>query len=167
MRIWIGLLAVPLLLGLAGPAEAEAEGYRARRVREFWRSERMVERLDLTPDQVERLEAAGADFAERERKIAEQVTAHRQETRAALAADEFSAETVEGLGEALAELSAERTRLMTARQIAIRRILTAEQYNQIQAGWRQRGERIQRRPRGGPRGEAIRKGWLIEPEPAE
>ena len=167
MRIWIGLLATPLLLGLAGPAEAETGGYRARRFREFWRNERMAERLGLTPDQVERLEAEVADFAEREREITGEVRANREESRAALAAEDFSAEEVERLGEAMAGLAAERARLMTGRQIAVRRILTAEQYSELQDGRRRMGERIQRRPRGGPRGEAFRKGRRIEPEEAE
>ncbi len=167
MRIWIGLLAVPLLLGLAGTAEAETEGYRARRFREFWRSEAMVERLDLTPDQVERLEAAGEDFAGREREIAEQVRTNRQETRTALEAEEFSVEAVEALGEEMAGLAAARARLMTERQIAIRRILTADQYNRLQTGRERMEERIRTRSRGGPRGEAFRKGRRIEPEAAE
>ncbi len=167
MRIWIGLLAAPLLVGLAGAAEAETEGYRGRRAREFRRSERMAERLELTPDQVERLETVDAEFAGREREIAEQVRANREESRAALAAEEFSAEEVERLGEAMAGLAAERARLMTERQIAIRRILTADQYNELQAGRGRMEERIRRRPRGGPRGEALRKGRRIEPEPAE
>ncbi len=167
MRIWIGLLAAPLLIGLAGTAEAETGGYRGRRAREFWRSEGMVEKLELTPDQVEQLEAAEAEFAGREREIAEQVKANREESRAALAAEEFSAEKVEDLGEAMAGLAAERTRLMTARQIAIRRILTAEQYSELQDGRRRMGERIHRGKRGGPRGEAVRKGRLLEPEAAE
>lgn len=167
MRIWIGLLAVPLLLGLAGPAAAEDGGYRGRGARAFWRNERVVEKLDLTPDQVEQLESAEAEFAGREREIAEQVKANREESRAALAEEEFSAEKVEELGEAMAELAAGRARLMTARQIAVRRILTAEQYGELQDGRRRMGERIQRGRRGGPRGEGIRKGRLIEPEATE
>ncbi len=167
MRIWIGLLAAPLVMGLAHTAGAREGSPRGREGRDFWRNERVVEKLALTPEQVEKLEATGADFQSQNRELSERRQAGREELQAAMSAEEFSAEEAERLGEVLAGLAAERSRLNTARMIAIRQILTAEQWTELQTGRRRMGERMQRKLRGGPGGEAVKKGWLVEPEAVE
>ena len=145
MRIWIGLLAAPLVLGMAQTAGAKEGGRPGRRGGEFWRNEQVVEKLDLTPEQVERLEAAAADFQDREQELAERWRTSREAMREAMGAEDFSLEEANRLGDALAGLAAERSRLKTAQEIAIRQILTAEQWNELQTGRRRMSERMGRR----------------------
>ncbi len=174
MRILIGLLAVPLLLGLSGPAGAEEEARPARRQRAFWRSERTVERLGLTPDQVERLEAVETELAERQRELTESWREARGAIREELAKAEFSPERARELGKKIAELAGERSELNTERQIETRRVLTADQWAELQAvrermeeRMEERREGMRQRMRGGPRGEAAKRGWLIDPDALE
>jgi len=167
MRILIGLLAAPLVLGLAQPAGAEESLHPGRGGRNFWRNDRVVEKLALTPEQVERLEADAADFQDRERELAERWRASREAMREAMGAEDFSPEEVERLGDALAGLSAERSRLRTARVIAVRQVLAAEQWSELESGRRLMEERLRRRMRGGPRGEGGKRGWPVEAEAAE
>ncbi|MDP8235574.1 MAG: periplasmic heavy metal sensor [Candidatus Erginobacter occultus] len=167
MRIWIGLLAAPLVMGLAHTAGAREGSPRGREGRDFWRSERVVEKLALTPEQVEKLETTGADFQAQNRELSARWQAGREELQAAMSAEEFSTGEVDRLGEVLAGLAAERSRLNTARMIAIRQILTAEQWDELQTGRQRMGERMKRKMRGGPRGEAARRGWPVEPEAVE
>jgi len=163
MRILIGLLAAPLVLGLAQNAEAKEGGRPGRRGEEFWRNERVVEKLDLTPEQVERLEADAADFQDREQELAERWKASREEMQEAMRAEDFSLEEANRLGDALAGLASERSRLKTARVIAVRQVLTAEQWSEMETGRLRMAERMRRRPRGG----AHKRGSAADPEAAE
>jgi Spy/CpxP family protein refolding chaperone len=167
MRIWIGLLAAPLVMGLAHTAGARESSPRGRGGRDFWRNEQVVEKLALTPEQVEKLETTGADFQSQNRELSERWQESRQEMREAMGAEELSTEEVDRLGEVLAGLAAERSRVKTSQVLAIRQILTAEQWDELQTGRRRRGEMMMRRMRGGPRGEAGRRDWPAEPEAME
>ncbi len=167
MRILIGLMAAPLLLGLARPAAAVEEERMGRRGKEFWKNEQVVEKLDLSPVQVARLETAAENFQGRERELAERWRTSREAMREAMGAEDFSLEEVERLGDALAGLSAERSRLKTARIIAVRQVLTAEQWAELETGRQRLGERMRRRMRGGHRGESASFGRPAEPEAAE
>lgn len=168
MRVWIGLLAAPLLLGLAQTAGAKEETHPGKRGgHNFWHSEQMVETLALTPEQIEQLEADSATFAARGKAIAKRTKASRQEMREALAAEEFSAEKVTQLGKDIADLAAERATLNTERKIAVRRVLSAEQWSKLESSRKQMGEKMKKKMRGGPRGEAVKQGWMGEPEATE
>ncbi len=167
MRILIGLLAAPLVLGLAQTAGAREGGRPGRRGGEFWRNEQVVEKLDLSPDQVSRLEETGTGFAARERELAERWKASREEMQKAMGEEDFSLEEVSRLGDALAGLAAERSRLKTARVIAVRQILNAEQWSELETGRRRMAERMGRRMRGGNRGGMPKRGGPAEPEDME
>jgi Spy/CpxP family protein refolding chaperone len=132
MRLLIGLLAAPLLLGLAETAGAQEGARPARRGRTFWRSEQTVENLALTPEQIEQLEADEAAFAVRDREISDQWAESRRELQETLAEDRFSPEKANRLRDALAQLAAERSTLNTERQVATRRVLTADQWAELQ-----------------------------------
>lgn len=181
MRIWIGLLAAALLLGPALAATAQEEAAEVpetirpgRRGRTFWRNPQTVELLALTPEQCGELETGEAEFAARNRELAEEVSGVRVEMEETLAGDRFSPEKANRLRDELAKLAGERAALAADRQIAVRRVLTADQWAQLKAEqeaqaarrqeMRQRMEqRMPRGPRAGRRGEAA----VAEPEAAE
>jgi Spy/CpxP family protein refolding chaperone len=143
MRILIGLLAAPLLLGLTQTAGGQEETRPARRSRAFWSNEQTVELLALAPEQIEQLEADGAAFAVRDQEISEQWAESRRELQETLAEDRFSPEKANRLRDEIAKLAAERSTLTSERQIAIRRVLTADQWAELRAGQELRAERRQ------------------------
>lgn len=197
MRVWIGLLAILVCLGLTQAAPAQEAGEAAtapeeatapeaaesspaarpaRRGRTFWRNPNTVELLALTPEQCGELEAGEAEFAARNRELAEQVSEIQEELEGTLAEDRFSPEKANRLRDELAKLAAERAALAADRQIAVRRVLTADQWAELRAEQEARAERRQmmrqrmeqgmrRGPRAGRRGGAADAG--TEPEAAE
>lgn len=156
MRIWIGLLAAPLMLGLPLTAGAQEGSPPIRKGRDFWRNEGAMEKLSLSLEQIGQLEETGTDFSAQERKLFERYQTTRQELQAALSAEEVSVEEVERLGNELADLAAERSQLKTARTLARRRILTAEQWAELETGRRQRAAGMRKRMRSDHRGEVHR-----------
>lgn len=164
MRIWIGLLVAPLMLGLTLTAGAQEGARPGRGGSNFWRNERVMEKLALSPEQIGQLEETGTDFSARERELLERYKATRLELQAAFSAEELSVEEVERLGDELAGLAAERSRLKTDQTLARRQILTAEQWAELETGRSQRAEGMRKRMRSGPRGEIRKPGRWVEPE---
>ena len=152
MRVWIGLLALPLLLGLSRPAGAEDRGRQGRRGRRsFWRNQEMVEKLALTPEQIEQLEAFDDTFQVRQRELRDQTRKSREEMQDLLAAEEFPEAKAAAQAKIIADGAGARASLQTDRLIAIRGILTAEQWAELQACRERMGERWRRRAKQGGR----------------
>ncbi len=148
MRVWIALLALPLLLGLSRPAEAEDGGRQGRwGKRNFWRSEEMVEKLALTPEQIEKLEALDDSFDAQRLELRDQARKSREEMKDLLASAEFSQEKAAGLAQIISGQAAERATLDTERLIAIRGTLTAEQWTELESCRERIGERMGERMR--------------------
>lgn len=151
------LIGVPVLIGLVSPAIAQpgggqrgGGGFRGgQHGFAFWRMEKVIEDLSLTPDQIQQFEDIEYKFRMEGIDPEARLKKARLELDHLLSQDAFSTEKVEQLTEEITAASGERVRLGVKKQIAIRKALTPEQWTQLE----RKRERMLRRMRGGRRGQ--------------
>lgn len=107
--------------------------------------ERMLFDLDLTSAQMEQVETLHEEFQTASKTYQDQVRKAEESIRAAIQADTFDEEAVRTLATSLASASSELRVLQAKRDAAIWKLLTTEQKAEL-------SERMQRGPKGGPRG---------------
>lgn len=135
---WL-LLGVPLLIGVASysiaqPCGGQRGGGRMGGGREgftFWRVEKIVEKLSITSEQVEQLEDIEYKFQTDGIDPEARLKKSRLELDHLLSEDSYSDQQIAGLIEEITAGSSERLKLGLNKQIAIRKIITPEQWSQL------------------------------------
>lgn len=151
------LIGVPVLIGLVSPAIAQPGGGQrgggggrgGQHGFAFWKMEKVIEKLSLTPDQIQQLEDIEYNFRMEGIDPEARLKKARLELDHLLSQDTFSTEKVELLTEEITAASGERIKIGVKKQIAIRKVLTPEQWTRLE---RER-ERVLRRMRGGRKGQ--------------
>ncbi len=120
----------------------------------FWRSEKVIEELSLTPDQIQQLEEIEYSNRMESMDPEARLKKARLELDHLLSQKTLSSEKIASLTEEITSVSAERVKIGLKKKIEIRKVLTPEQWTQIK---RERERRI-KRMRSGWRGGPQRKG---------
>jgi len=136
---WL-LLGVPLLIGaasysIAQPGGGQRGGGQSMEGRQnfaFWKVEKIVEKLSITPDQVRQLEDIHYTFQTDSVDPEARLKKSRLELDHLLSQATYSDENIGGLVDEISASSSERIKLGLNKQIAIRKILTTDQWSQLQ-----------------------------------
>lgn len=134
------LIGVPVLIGLVSPAIAQPGGSRrgggmrggGHHGFTFWRVEKIVEKLAITPDQIRQLEDIEYKFQMESIDLEARRNKARLEMDHLLSQDTYSDRKITGLVDEIAAGSSEKIKLGLNKQIAIRGILTPEQWSQLE-----------------------------------
>ena len=135
---WL-LLGVPLLMGVASYSIAQPGGGQhgegrmgsERQGFAFWKMEKIVEKLAITPDQVQQLEDIDYKFQMDGVASDGQLKKARLELDHLLSQDTYSDQDVGRLVDEITAGSTERIKLGLNKQIAVRKVLTPEQWSQL------------------------------------
>ncbi|MEA1928781.1 MAG: Spy/CpxP family protein refolding chaperone, partial [Candidatus Auribacterota bacterium] len=111
----------------------------------FWKTEEIVEELSLTPDQIQGLDEIEYTYQEKSIDPETRMKKARLELDHLLSQETFSEEEIGRLVDEITAGSTERIKLGLNKQIAIRGVLTSEQWSRI----RQMRENRSRRMRMG------------------
>ena len=161
---WL-LLGVPLLIGAASYSIAQPGGGQrgggqsmgGRQNFAFWKVEKIVEKLSITPDQVRQLEDIHYTFQTDSVDPEARLKKSRLELDHLLSQATYSDENIGGLVDEISASSSERIKLGLNKQIAIRKILTPEQWSQLQQMRENRGRKMRLgKKRSGGSGEGGR-----------
>lgn len=162
-KSWLGIVVVLVGLGIVTQAAAQ----RGPRRFAFLKSEEMVEKLSLTDEQVTRLEAVDYKF----RKASIDVNARLKSAQLSLdhflSGENVNKQKLEGLVDEIAQARGEQTKLSLEKKIAIRGVLSLEQWQKVEQGRARLTRRMRNQRRDGDRGrrnrgEGSRKGAPLE-----
>ena len=160
---WL-LLGVPLLVGVASYSIAQPGGGQrgggrmggGRQGFAFWKMENVVEELAITPDQVQQLEDIDYKFQIEGVASDGQLKKARLEFDHLLSQDTYPEQDIGRLVDEITAGSSERIKLGLNRQIAVRKVLTPEQWSQIKQMRGNRSRKMKMRMgkgrKGGSRG---------------
>lgn len=137
MKKWIwSLVVVAVALSLISPALAREGGMRRKgrmgKGCDFWKSEKMVEKLGLTEAQV--AELSETDYQNRKAKIEvdARLEAARLELEHLLAGDTVSQAETSALVDKIADARRDQTKLKLEKMIKVRSVLSAEQWKKLE-----------------------------------
>jgi len=155
-KLYWCLLGVPILIGLASYSIAQPGGGRMEKGRmgagrqgfTFWKVEKIVEELAITPDQIQQLDDIDYNFQMDSIDPEARIKKARLEMDHLLSQDSYSDEKADGLVNEIIAGSSDRIKLGLNRQIAIRKILTPEQWDQLQQMKEKRGRMMKKRSGG-------------------
>ncbi len=168
MKRWIGfLLGLPVLFALAVPAMAQPGGM-AGKGREhgfiFWKNEKIVKKLALTPEQIGKLDEIDYQFKLDSLDPATRLKRAKLEMDRLFSQSTFSAEDAARLSDEISAATATLTKLGISKQIAVRQVLSADQWSQLEQSrqHRMRGKKEGDRDehKGGPSEEGHGKGMM-------
>jgi len=158
---WL-LLGVPLLVGVASYSIAQPGGGQrgggkmggGRQGFTFWKVEKIVEKLAITPDQVQQLDDIEYKFQMDGIDPEARLKKSRLEFDHLLSQDTYSEQDIGRLVDEITAGSSERIKLGLNKQIAIRKVLTLEQWSQLKQmrGKRSRKMRMGKKRSGGSGG---------------
>jgi Spy/CpxP family protein refolding chaperone len=160
-KLYWCLLGVPILIGLASYSIAQPGGGQMGKGRmgagrqgfTFWKVEKIVEKLAITPDQIQQLDDLDYNFQMDSIDPEARIKKARLEMDHLLSQDSYSDEKVDGLVDEIIAGSSDRIKLGMNRQIATRKILTPEQWDQLQQMKEKRGRMMKKKRSGGQEGK--------------
>lgn len=167
-KLSVLLVAVVMLVALAGLAQAQKPGSRPGRERPSQEEmiNRMISRLDLTDEQQKQMKQIHLEHAEQTESLREQMETAQGRMNDLVDADEFDEAAIR---EAAGELAEVQTELFVTRaemQQEIRGILTPEQYEQLKE-MRNRHQSMMMRHSGPQKGGRSHHGGRNQPAPED
>ncbi|MFH1037549.1 MAG: hypothetical protein V1789_02625 [PVC group bacterium] len=149
MKRWITTLVMaPVLLGLVAPVMAQPGGVRPGGF-PFWKNEKIVEKLALTPDQIARLNEIDYTFRMDSLDPDTRLKRARLELDHLLSQDTCSADDTQRMGEEISAATAALAKLGVNKQISVRQVLSSDQWSQLEQGRQHRRRQMRRDGRGG------------------
>ena len=115
----------------------------------FWKVEKIVEKLAITPDQIQQLDDLDYNFQLDSIDPEARIKKASLEMDHLLSQDSYSDEKADGLVDEIIAGSSDRIKLGLNRQIATRKILTPEQWDQLQQMKEKRGRMMKKKRSGG------------------
>jgi len=160
-KLYWCLLGVPILIGVASYSIAQPGGGRMRGGGQhgftFWKVEKIVEKLAITPEQIQQLDDIDYNFQMDGINPDARLKKARLELDYLLSQDTYSDQKITDLVDEIAAGSSEKIKLGLNRQIAIRKIITPEQWDQLQQMKEKRGRKMIKK-RSGDQGGRRRHG---------
>jgi len=160
-KLYWCLLGVPILIGLASYSIAQSGGGRmgkggmggGQHGFTFWKVEKIVEKLAITPDQIQQLDDIDYKFQLDKIDPEARVKKARLEMDHLLSQDSYPDQKVTGLVDEIIAGSSDMMKLGLNKQIAIRKILTPEQWDQLQQMRQNRSRKMKKNWSGGQKGK--------------
>ena len=158
-KLWLGAVVVLVGLGVTTLVSAQP----GPRNFSFWKSEKMVEKLSLTEEQVAKLENIDYNFQKASIDVNARLKSAQLSLDHFLSGEKIRKQKLEGLVDELAQARGEQTKLLLEKKIAIRRVLSLEQWQKVEQGRERLRHRMMNRRKGDNqgrhhRGEGGRKG---------
>ncbi len=152
-KLYWCLLGVPILIGLASYSIAQSGGGRmgnggmggGQHGFTFWKVEKIVEKLAITPDQIQQLDDIDYTFQMDKIDPEARIKKARLEMDHLLSQDSYPDQKATGLVDEIIAGSSDMIKLGMNKQIAIRKILTPEQWDQLQQMKEKRGRKMMRK----------------------
>jgi len=144
-KLWIGAVVVLVGVGIASLAAAQP----GPRHVAFWKSEKMVEKLSLTDEQVTKLDNIDYKFQKSSIELNAGLKSAQLSLEHFLSGEKIKKQQLEGLVDEIAQARGEQTKLMLQKKIAIRKVLSLEQWKKIETGRAHMRRRMGNRRQGG------------------
>ncbi len=151
-KLWLGAVVVMIGLGIATLAVAQP----GPRHFAFWKSEKMVEKLSLTEEQVTQLEGIDYKFQKASIDVNARLKSAQLSLDHFLSGEKIKKQKLGVLVEEIAQARGEQTKLLLEKKIAIRGVLSLEQWQKVEGGRARMRNRMRNRGRDGDQGRHYR-----------
>lgn len=163
MKKWFWVLGIALL---AGGIVSLSWAFPSQRDFHFWKSEKVVEKLALTDEQIKRLGKIEYEFQKARIDPEARIKSARLTLEHYLSGDEIPKGKLKKLVEEISQAHKEQVEISLKKRISIRRVLAAEQWSELENQKMRLARKIREKRKGRPRPDRPRPGRGGAPESA-